>query len=74
MRKEASLSQRDFAKLLKRDHVFVHRIENGDRKLDLLEFYWLCMALNKEPKAILNQIYDDFDRMSLRHSRSKPKA
>lgn len=71
LRQNAGMSQREFAKVIKRDHQFVHRIESGDRRLDMLEFYWLCQALGHDPMEIVQKVYADFDRMSLRKSRRR---
>lgn len=45
MRHKAGLTQRDLAKRLKRERSFVWRIENGERRIDVLEFYWVCRAM-----------------------------
>lgn len=39
MRQKAGLTQRDLAKKLGREHSFVWRIEAGERRLDVIEFY-----------------------------------
>lgn len=46
MRQTAGLTQRELAERLRREHSFVWRIENGERRVDLLEFYWICRALS----------------------------
>lgn len=45
MRKEAGLTQRELAKKLGREQSFVWRIEKGERRLDVVEFHWVCTAL-----------------------------
>lgn len=45
MRKAAGLTQRDLAQKLNREQSFVWRIEKGERRLDLVEFHWVCEAL-----------------------------
>ncbi|MEI6787396.1 MAG: helix-turn-helix transcriptional regulator [bacterium] len=47
MRNDAGLSQRDLAKLLGRENSFVWRIETGKRRLDVVEFFWVCKALGR---------------------------
>lgn len=54
MRKAAGLTQRGLAKKLKREQSFVWRIENGERRLDVVEFHWVCNALG----------FDSADRFS----------
>ena len=49
MRKNAGLTQRELAERLGREHSFVWRIENGERRVDVLEFYWVCHALGIDP-------------------------
>ena len=43
MREKAGLTQRQLAKKLNREYSFVWRIETGERRLDLVEFYWVCI-------------------------------
>ncbi len=43
-RKESGLTQRELAKRLKRAHTFVSKCELGERRTDLIEFYWICRA------------------------------
>ena len=73
LRKEAGLTQRQLAARMKREQNFVIRIEGGDRRLDILEFYWFCQALDQDPLQIIQQTFTDFDRMSLRTTRKKSK-
>jgi transcriptional regulator with XRE-family HTH domain len=50
MRKEAGLNQRKLAQRLGTVQTVVARVEQGERRLDLIEFYWFCRALNVDPK------------------------
>ena len=59
MRKAAGLTQRELAKKLKREQSFVWRIEHGERRLDVVEFHWVCNALG----------FDSVDRFSWLASR-----
>lgn len=52
MRQKAGLTQRDLAKKLGREHSFVWRIETGERRLDVIEFYWICQALGQDASHI----------------------
>ena len=62
LRKEAGMSQREFAEKLGRDQTMVGRIEVGERRVDFIECYWLFKALGvdpvKETKALMEQIAD----------------
>ncbi len=46
----AGLSQRDLAVRLGREHSFVGRVETGDRRVDLVEFFWICRACDADPE------------------------
>ena len=60
MRKKAGLTQRQLAKKLNREYSFVWRIETGERRLDLVEFYWVCIRRSffRNPKRdVLGSTY-----------------
>jgi transcriptional regulator with XRE-family HTH domain len=42
MREEAGLTQRELAAKLKTNHVFVHKSEIGERRVDITEFMDWC--------------------------------
>lgn len=56
LRTGAGLSQRDLASRLKREHSFVWRIETGKRRLDVVEFLWLCQALGVDAATVYRDI------------------
>lgn len=56
MRKEAGLTQRGLAQKLKREQSFVWRIEKGERRLDLVEFHWVCEALGCSSAKVYGQL------------------
>ncbi len=64
MRKTAGLTQRDVAKKLGREHSFVWRIENGERRVDLLEFYWVCEALGQDAATCYRKLTRQFRQSS----------
>jgi transcriptional regulator with XRE-family HTH domain len=49
MRKKAGLTQRELASKLGREHNFVGRLELGERRLDVVEFFWLCRDCRADP-------------------------
>jgi len=62
LRAQAGLSQRDLAKKLKREHSFVWRIETGRRRLDIVEFLWLCQTIGQDAVAVYRKIVQDITR------------
>jgi len=49
-RKSAGVTQVELAERLGKPQQFVSKIENGDRRVDLIEFVAICRALRVEPK------------------------
>ncbi len=49
MRKKAGLTQRELAEEINRERSFIGRLELGERRLDLVEFFWLCKACEADP-------------------------
>jgi transcriptional regulator with XRE-family HTH domain len=60
MRKAAGLTHRQLAAKLKREHSFVWRIEQGERRLDLVEFFWVCRALGQDPAVVYTEMVAQF--------------
>lgn len=50
------LTMRELAHRLDRPHSFVQRIEEDDRRLDVVEFVWYCQALGIDPALGLELI------------------
>lgn len=48
-RKEKTLSMRGLGELLDKPHTYVQRVEQGERRLDVVEFTWYCQALGCDP-------------------------
>jgi transcriptional regulator with XRE-family HTH domain len=63
MRKAAGLTQRQLAEKLKREHSFVSRIELGERRLDIVEFYWVCLACDQNPKTVYDELIKEFAKL-----------
>ena len=49
VRKKAGLTQRQLAAKLERERSFVGRLELGERRVDMVEFFWLCQACGSDP-------------------------
>ena len=60
MRQKAGLTQRDLARVLRREHSFVSRIEQGERRLDVVEFYWVAKACGRDPKRVAADLMREF--------------
>lgn len=46
---EKGLTMRDLAERLRTQHSFVQKVENGERRLDLIEYLRYCEALEVDP-------------------------
>ena len=66
MRGAAGLSQRALAERLGREHSFVGRIELGERRVDLVEFYWICKACDQDPEEVMRRLVRAFKRKERR--------
>lgn len=55
-RKEAGLTQSELSAKLMRPQSYVSKIENAERRLDVIEFLELCEALEKAPNTLIEQI------------------
>ena len=66
IRKEAGLTQRQLAQKLGREHSFVWRIEHGERRLDVVEFHWVCRCLDQDQATVYNELAKAFRRKDRR--------
>lgn len=55
-RDDAGLKQAQVAELLKRPQSFVSKYENGERKLNVIEFIDVCKALGVSPSAMIDEL------------------
>jgi transcriptional regulator with XRE-family HTH domain len=60
LRKKAGLTQRQLAVKLSREHSLVGRLELGERRLDMVEFYQFCKACGVEPEATARKLMRKF--------------
>jgi transcriptional regulator with XRE-family HTH domain len=56
VRTEAGISQRELARRLNKPPSFVNKIEQLERRLDVLEFIVIAQALEIDPKALLGSL------------------
>jgi transcriptional regulator with XRE-family HTH domain len=69
MRERAGFTQRDLAAKLNRERSFVSRLELGERRLDLVEFYWLTMACGQDPAQIAAELMNELAGVEGREKR-----
>ena len=64
MRTSAGFTQRQLAEKLNRENSFIWRIEHGERRLDVVEFFWVCEALGFDAKTVYSELADAFKNCS----------
>lgn len=55
-RKAAGLRQQDLAERLGKPQSFISRIEGGQRRIDVLEFYAIARAMKIDPAELFSAI------------------
>mgnify|MGYP000235112993 CR=1 FL=1 len=55
-RKNADMTQRQLAEKLETVHSLVGKVEKGERRLDVIEFYTYCNALNTDPNEFFKYL------------------
>ena len=53
------MSQVELAKRLKKTQQFVSKVELGDRRIDVVEFYAIVRALGADPVEVFRQMAID---------------
>ncbi len=64
MREKVGMTQRDLARELNREHSFVWRFETGKRRLDVVEFYWVCKALRQNAANVYRALSREFTALT----------
>lgn len=62
VRKDADIRQEDVAKILQRPQSFVSKYESGERRLDVLELYDVCKALDTSLVDFAIQLEDSLSK------------
>jgi transcriptional regulator with XRE-family HTH domain len=65
IRLDAQLTQADLALRLKKPQSFVSKYENGERRLDIVELYEICLALNTSLSGF-NDVFEELIRTDIR--------
>ena len=48
-RESRCLTMRNLAASMGKPHSYIQKVEEGERRLDVVEFIWYCMALGVDP-------------------------
>lgn len=56
LREQAQLTQRALAEKLKTSHVFVHKSEIGERRVDVTEFMDWCLGCGVDPEKTFAEL------------------
>jgi hypothetical protein len=63
IRQKAGLTQRQLAAKLRRERNLIGRLEVGQRRLDVVEFYSICKACAADPRKIMEDLLSKFDEI-----------
>lgn len=55
-RQQQNLTMRNLAQRIQRPHSYIQRVEEGERRLDVVEFVWYCEALGIDPRQGLDLV------------------
>jgi transcriptional regulator with XRE-family HTH domain len=63
LRRAAGLTQRQLAAKLNRERNLIGRLEVGERRLDIVEFYWICKACGVKPDDMAGKLMRDLEEV-----------
>lgn len=58
-RTDAGVTQAQLAKVLRRPQSFVSKYESGERRLDVIEFVEVALALRTSPQRLIDCLLED---------------
>lgn len=50
------ITQEELGRAIGRPQSFIAKVENGERRLDIVEFVHLCRLINIEPIDVINKL------------------
>lgn len=63
VRERSGLTQRELCRKLGKEHSFVSKCELGERRIDMVEFYWICRACGATPEKEAAKIMRAFAKL-----------
>lgn len=55
-RESQQLSMRALAERMDKPHSYIQKVEQGERRLDVVEYVWYCRSLKIEPQTGLDLV------------------
>lgn len=56
LREQAGLTQRELAAKVRRPQPWVHKTENGERRIDISEFLEWCIGCGADPEQAFHEL------------------
>ena len=56
--KSQNLTMQNLADRMARPNSFIAKVEQGERRLDVVEYIWYCIALNIDPRVGIEVVLD----------------
>ena len=53
---KSGLTQKEIASRLKKPQSFISKYESGQRRIDVIEYMEICIALDMDPTQFMNEI------------------
>ena len=63
LRESAGLTQRQLARKLRREHSLISRLELGERRVDVVELFWICQACGADPVRTASTLMRQFAKI-----------
>jgi len=74
IRAAAGLSQRQLAAILQVPHSWVAKVESGERRIDLVEFAWFCLACGQDAAEIAPAFFSESMKSTSRRPRNSKQG